>query len=107
MRTGLMGLPTITARFSRLNRPLTAGVVQLGVTVSRSSGIVDYYSAGTSAVEVPVQDSGALWSAIENLLKDEGRRQELGREAREEMVKRFSRPVFNRRLFEALLRIFT
>ncbi len=90
-----------------VNSVLEAMSMGKPVIVSRSSGIVDYYSAGTSAVEVPVQDSGALWSAIENLLKDEGRRQELGREAREEMVKRFSRPVFNRRLFEALLRIFT
>jgi glycosyltransferase involved in cell wall biosynthesis len=89
-----------------VNSVLEAMAMGKALIVSRSSGIADYYSPGRSALEVPVGDSRALRRAIRELIHDDARSSELGRRARQEVVERFSRPVFDRRFFAALLRIF-
>ncbi|MGQ9670742.1 MAG: glycosyltransferase family 4 protein [Desulfosoma sp.] len=95
-----------TVHAGGVNSLLEAMSMGKPVIVSGSSGIADYYRAGRDAEEVPVGDAKKLRSAIVDLLQDATRARELGCRARCRMVEKFSRPVFERRLFEALLRIF-
>jgi starch synthase len=56
---------------------------------SRTGGIVDVIEDGVTGLLVPPADARALEDALETLLADPGRREEMGRRARERALRLF------------------
>ncbi len=62
------------------------------VVASRVGGIPELIADGKTGILIPSGSSGALGDAVVSLLRDDGRRQAMGRAARTEVIDRFTWP---------------
>ena len=74
------GLPTVLLEGMALERPVVA---------SRVGGVPEIVDDGVSGLLVPAGAPDELGQAIDLMLRDEGKRLEMGRAGRERVVERF------------------